>query len=132
MDSAWRLSEIYSLTGNLTSWNSQQYVHNSIIHGSDVWYIGAYFCRWCGKWLEECDIHKNAKCLSGRVRNDKFRRVFRLPRVDLCQTPLYRSPVMIVLHQQFLDGLEPSQEEIDKKFNDTYVNEIREHHSITQ
>ena len=26
----------------------------------------------------------------------------------------------------------PTQEEIDKKFNDTYVNDVREHHSITQ
>jgi hypothetical protein len=102
------------------------------IHGSDVWYIEAYFCRWCGKWLEECDSHEDAKWLSGRVKNDKFRRVFRLPRVDRCQTPLYRSPAMVALHERFLEGLEPSQEEIDKKFNDTYVNDIREHHSITQ
>ena len=31
-----------------------------------------------------------------------------------------------------MDGLEPTQEEIDKKFNDTYFNEMRENHSIAQ
>ena len=59
------------------------------IHGTEIWYIEAYFCRWCGKLLEDCEQHEEARWLTGRERNDMFRRVFRLPRVELCQTPLY-------------------------------------------
>jgi hypothetical protein len=58
--------------------------------------------------------------------------VFRLPRVDLCQTPLYRSPGFIAVHRNFLSNLEPKQGEIDSKFDATYVNEVKENHSITQ
>ena len=88
-----------------------------------VYFIEAWYCRHCGKLLEDCNEHQESRWLTGRAHNPRYVRVMRRPRLALRLHPFYRHPVIQEFYRDQYERIDPTEEEIENRFYETFCND---------